>query len=123
MSGIGVGMTLPSLSAAAVNRLPADQYAVGSAVNQATRQIGSVLGVAITVLLLGHAGLERASFTPLYATHIALALIRAAVSAGRHATRISRNLMNASRFVIVHEDNDRARFGSWKNARVLCHRP
>ena len=60
LSGISVGMVLPSLSAAAVNRLPADQYAVGSAVNQATRQIGSVLGVAITVLLLGHAGVQRA---------------------------------------------------------------
>lgn len=77
MSGIGVGLVLPSLSGAAVNKLPADQYAVGSAVNQATRQIGSVLGVAITVLLLGHAGLQRADFTPLYALHVALALLTA----------------------------------------------
>ena len=45
-------MVLPSLAGAAVSRLPA-QHAVGSAVNQATRQIGAVLGVAITVLLLG----------------------------------------------------------------------
>jgi EmrB/QacA subfamily drug resistance transporter len=77
MSGIGVGLVLPSLSAAAVNRLPADQYAVGSAVNQATRQIGSVMGVAITVLLLGHAGLTHASFMPLYACHAGLALLTA----------------------------------------------
>ncbi len=77
MSGIGVGLVLPSLSAAAVNRLPADQYAVGSAVNQATRQIGSVIGVAITVLLLGHAGLTHASFMPLYGCHVALALLTA----------------------------------------------
>jgi len=77
MSGIGVGLVLPSLSAAAVNRLPADQYAVGSAVNQATRQIGSVMGVAITVLLLGHAGLTHASFMPLYGCHVALALLTA----------------------------------------------
>ena len=56
MSGIAVGLVLPSLSAAAVSRLPVAHYAVGSAVNQATRQIGSVLGVAITVALLGHAG-------------------------------------------------------------------
>ena len=77
MSGIGVGLVLPSLSAAAVNRLPADQYAVGSAVNQATRQIGSVMGVAITVLLLGHAGLTHASFVPLYGCHVALALLTA----------------------------------------------
>ena len=77
LSGTGVGLVLPSLSAAAVNRLPADQYAVGSAVNQATRQIGSVIGVAITVLLLGHAGLTHASFMPLYGCHVALALITA----------------------------------------------
>ena len=77
MSGIGVGLVLPSLAAAAVNRLPADQYAVGSAVNQATRQIGSVMGVAITVLLLGHGGLTHASFVPLYACHVALALLTA----------------------------------------------
>jgi len=77
LSGIGVGMTLPSLSAAAVNRLPSDQYAVGSAVNQATRQIGSVIGVAITVLLLGHSTLTHSDFVPLYSTHIALALATA----------------------------------------------
>lgn len=75
LSGIGVGMTLPSLAAAAVNKLPPDQYAVGSAVNQATRQIGSVMGVAITVLLLGHAGLSHASFVPLYTAHVTLALV------------------------------------------------
>ncbi|MDP3650693.1 MAG: DHA2 family efflux MFS transporter permease subunit [Rhodoferax sp.] len=77
LAGIGVGLVLPSLSAAAVNRLPADQYAVGSAVNQATRQIGSVMGVAITVLLLGHPGLTHQSFVPLYLCHVALALLTA----------------------------------------------
>jgi hypothetical protein len=50
---------------------------VGSAVNQATRQIGAVLGVAVTVLLIGHAGLQRGDFDALYATQIALALLTA----------------------------------------------
>ena len=54
LSGASVGLVLPSLSGAAVSQLPAQHYAVGSAVNQATRQIGAVIGVAITVLLLGH---------------------------------------------------------------------
>jgi hypothetical protein len=49
LNGIGVGMVLPSLSAAVVNRIPSKQYAVGSAVNQAIRQIGSLLGVALIV--------------------------------------------------------------------------
>jgi EmrB/QacA subfamily drug resistance transporter len=77
MSGIAVGMVLPSLSAAAVNKLPLDQYAVGSAVNQAIRQIGAVMGVAITVVLLDHAGLQRSDFHTLYALHVALALLTA----------------------------------------------
>ena len=74
MSGIAVGLVLPSLSAAAVSRLPVAHYAVGSAVNQATRQIGSVLGVALTVALLGHAALQRTDFNHLYLLHIGLAL-------------------------------------------------
>ena len=74
MSGISVGLILPSLSAAAVNRLPAEHYAVGSAVNQATRQIGCVLGVSITVALEGHATLQRIDFDALYLLHIGLAL-------------------------------------------------
>jgi len=75
LSGIGVGMVLPSLSGAAVAGLPAAQYAVGSAVNQATRQLGSVLGVAVTVLLVGHANLTRADFLAVYGMHVALALL------------------------------------------------
>ncbi len=74
MSGVAVGLVLPSLSASAVSRLPAPHYAVGSAVNQATRQIGSVLGVAITVGLLGHASLASADFQPFFALHALLAL-------------------------------------------------
>ncbi len=75
LSGIGVGMVLPSLSGAAVAGLPAAHYAVGSAVNQAVRQVGTVLGVALTVLFIGHAGLTRADFAPLYGFHIVLALL------------------------------------------------
>jgi EmrB/QacA subfamily drug resistance transporter len=75
MSGIAVGLVLPSLSASAVSRLPMAHYAVGSAVNQATRQIGSVLGVALTVALLGHASLLRADFNAFYLLHGALALL------------------------------------------------
>jgi EmrB/QacA subfamily drug resistance transporter len=75
MSGVGVGLVLPSLAGAAVSRLPAEHYAVGAAFNQATRQIGSVLGVAITVGLLGHTGLVRADFTTLYGLHVGLAVL------------------------------------------------
>jgi EmrB/QacA subfamily drug resistance transporter len=54
-TGAGVGLILPSLSAAAVFGLPPSRFAVGSAVNQAVRQLGSVLGVAIVVAILAAA--------------------------------------------------------------------
>jgi EmrB/QacA subfamily drug resistance transporter len=80
LGGVGVGMVMPSLSGAAVSQLPAEHYAVGSAINQTIRQIGSVMGIALTVLLLGSAHLERADFDPIYMWHIGLALLTAALS-------------------------------------------
>jgi EmrB/QacA subfamily drug resistance transporter len=80
MSGAGVGLVLPSLAGAAVSRLPTEQYAVGAAFNQATRQMGSVLGVAITVGLLGHADVIRADFNLLYGLHAGLAVLTALLS-------------------------------------------
>ena len=77
LSGAAVGLVLPSLSGAAVSKLPVQHYAVGSAVNQATRQIGSVIGVAITVLLLGHGAVQRSDFNAVYGLHIGLALLTA----------------------------------------------
>jgi hypothetical protein len=77
LSGAGVGLVMPSLSGAAVSRLPAQHYAVGSAVNQATRQIGGVIGVAITVLLLGHGVVQRSDFDAVYGLHVGLALLTA----------------------------------------------
>jgi EmrB/QacA subfamily drug resistance transporter len=77
MSGAAVGLVMPSLAGAAVSKLPALHYAVGSAVNQATRQIGAVVGVAITVLLLGHGTVQRGSFDAVYGVHIGLALLTA----------------------------------------------
>jgi len=51
--GLGIGLTFPVLSAAAVSSLPAHRYAVGSAVNQTGRQIGGAIGIAVLVMLLG----------------------------------------------------------------------
>jgi EmrB/QacA subfamily drug resistance transporter len=79
LSGASVGLVLPSLAGAAVSRLPAQHYAVGSAVNQATRQIGAVIGVAITVLMLGHGTVQRGTFDAVYAIHVVLALITAVI--------------------------------------------
>jgi hypothetical protein len=77
-------------SAAAVSWLLAQHYAVGSAVNQSIRQISSVIGVAIIVLLLGHAAVQRSDFDAVYALQIGLALLTAALCAmvdARHRRR------------------------------------
>lgn len=76
-TGTAVGMVLPSLSGAAVARLAPGRFGIGSAVNQAVRQIGAVLGVAATVALVGHASPQVADFQRLYAAHITLALLTA----------------------------------------------
>jgi EmrB/QacA subfamily drug resistance transporter len=54
VTGTGVGLVLPSLSGAAVHGLLPSQFALGSAINQAVRQIGSVIGVGLVIALLGH---------------------------------------------------------------------
>lgn len=77
LSGMSVGLVMPSLSAAAVFGLPPKDYAVGSAINHAVRQIGTVIGVSITVLFLAKSQLQIADFIPTYSIHIALALITA----------------------------------------------
>jgi MFS family permease len=53
VGGLGVALTFPVLSAAAVAGLPPDRFAAGGALNQTARQLGAVLGVALLVALLG----------------------------------------------------------------------
>ena len=53
LTGIGVGLTLPTYMATAAASLPAPSFATGSAVINMLRQIGLAIGVAILVALLG----------------------------------------------------------------------
>lgn len=52
ITGLGVALTFPVLSAAAVAGLPPADFAAGGALNQTARQIGAVLGVAMLVAIL-----------------------------------------------------------------------
>jgi EmrB/QacA subfamily drug resistance transporter len=81
LTGLGVGMAMPSLSAAAVAHLPPARFGVGSAVNQAVRQMGSVFGVALTVAITGPAMLHLAEFHTLCYLQIALSLATAILCA------------------------------------------
>jgi MFS family permease len=54
--GLGVALTFPVLSAAAVAGLPPDRFGVGGAMNQTARQLGAVLGVALLVSIVGAPG-------------------------------------------------------------------
>ena len=56
LSGIGVGMTLPILGAAAVSAVPGGRYAMASAIVSSSRQLGGVLGIAILVVIIGTPG-------------------------------------------------------------------
>jgi EmrB/QacA subfamily drug resistance transporter len=51
--GLGIGLTLPVQSGAAVQALPAARFAIGSAVNAGFRQLGAVLGISLFVAVLG----------------------------------------------------------------------
>jgi EmrB/QacA subfamily drug resistance transporter len=49
LTALGVALCLPQLSSAAVQGLPIDQFAVGSAVVSAMRYVGSTFGVALVI--------------------------------------------------------------------------
>jgi EmrB/QacA subfamily drug resistance transporter len=77
LTGTGTGMVLPSLSGAAVAKLEPRRFGVGSAVNQAVRQVGSVLGVALTVVLVGSAAPGLQNFKSMFLVQIGLMLLTA----------------------------------------------
>jgi len=82
MTGIGVGLTMPSLSSAAVHSLEPNRFAVGSAVNQTVRQIASVLGVALVIALIGSPKPAEVldAFDRVYLLMVVAALVTAVLS-------------------------------------------
>ncbi len=54
LGGAGVGLVLPTLSAAATAPLTPSRFATGTAILGMSRQLGSALGVAVLVAILGH---------------------------------------------------------------------
>ncbi len=61
LTGIGVGLTLPTLMATGAASLPAHAFATGSAVIAMFRQIGLAIGVAVLIAVLGSPGSPAAT--------------------------------------------------------------
>jgi EmrB/QacA subfamily drug resistance transporter len=79
--GLGIGLTMPVQSGAAVATLPHARLALGSAVATSFRQVGAVLGVSVFVALLGGAAgaAEVSAYHRIWLTFAALSLASAAV--------------------------------------------
>jgi MFS family permease len=56
LTGIGVGLTMPTLASAAAASLPPSRFATGAAVLSMSRQIGAAIGVAVAVAILDSGG-------------------------------------------------------------------
>lgn len=78
ISGVGIGLVMSSLTAVATMKLPAHMHGIGAAVNQTVRQIGSVLGVTLTVALMTQGATGYDPYVLLYATLTLLSMATAA---------------------------------------------
>jgi EmrB/QacA subfamily drug resistance transporter len=63
MTGIGVGLTLPTFMSTGASALPPHAFATGSAVVNMLRQVGLAIGVAVLVAVIGtpHTGAQQLS--------------------------------------------------------------
>jgi EmrB/QacA subfamily drug resistance transporter len=79
--GLGIGLTMPVQSGAAVASLPHARLALGSAVATSFRQLGAVLGISVFVALLGAAAgaAEVTAYHRIWLTFAALSLASGAV--------------------------------------------
>jgi MFS family permease len=81
VGGIGVGLVLPTLAAAATQGLPPARFATGSAVFGMARQLGVALGVAILLAVLGGAaGATVDAFREAFGWMLGGALLAAALA-------------------------------------------
>jgi EmrB/QacA subfamily drug resistance transporter len=84
MTGIGVGLTLPTFMSTGASALPPQSFATGSAVINMLRQVGLAVGVAVLVAVLGTPHSVSAEVTAFEHgwTVIAVTALLAAVAGG-----------------------------------------
>jgi EmrB/QacA subfamily drug resistance transporter len=71
ISGAGVGLMIPTLTGAGASSLPPERFATGAAVLTMGRQIGSALGIAVLVAVIGAAAHSAADFHPAWLISVA----------------------------------------------------
>ena len=77
--GIGLGATFPAQSAVTILRLPPHRFALGGAINNTFRQVGSAIGVALVVTVQSQTkGIE--GFRNGWKVAVCFALLSACVS-------------------------------------------
>jgi MFS family permease len=82
VSGAAIGLIMPSLAAVAVNGLPAELLGTAGATNTATRQLGSVIGVAWGVGVIGGDAAGLHDFRVVYACLAGAGIVVALLAPG-----------------------------------------
>ncbi|MCW2868713.1 MAG: Drug resistance transporter, EmrB/QacA subfamily, partial [Streptomyces oryziradicis] len=94
LTGVGVGLALPTVLSSATADLPASRAATGSAIVNMSRQLGAVLGVSVLVALTGTPQTFAATHTAFVHARwaIAAAAFTGALAALRMTPRAARTL-------------------------------
>ena len=101
VAGIGLGFTTAPATEAIMGVVPIEKAGVGSAVNDATRELGATLGVAVigsVYASIYHSGLDEPALTVTDSTrHAAQESIGAAIAAARHLGTGGTDLLAAAK--------------------------
>ena len=80
LGGVGMGMTMTPVTAAAMSAVPVDKAGVGSAVLNSARQVGGSLGIAVMGSIVASAGSYLVGFHDALRVGALLCLVGAAVA-------------------------------------------
>lgn len=104
--GGGLGLTAPAATSGILDNVPPDKYGVASAVNDATREIGAALGIALagSVLSSAYTDSVRASTAvlPPDARGVADGSLAGALAVAQRSGPLGRQLTDAARTAFTH---------------------
>ncbi|GAB2965805.1 MFS transporter [Amycolatopsis acidiphila] len=104
--GGGLGLTAPAATSAILDNVPPDKYGVASAVNDATREIGAALGIALagSILSATYTGTVKASTAalPAPAQQAADGSVAGALAVARQYGPAGQDLAEAGRAAFSH---------------------